>query len=83
MKIGQCEKCKKLTWIENHHILPQCEYGDGETYELCPNCHNDYHQKLGFKNLKGKSIEFHFEMFFRWMAGLSIVLALILTFIFL
>jgi len=77
MKKGHCEKCKKYTYVAEHHILPKCEFGDGETVDLCSNCHTDYHQKLGFKNLKGNSMEFHYEKFLRWLTGLSIVLALI------
>lgn len=78
MKKGLCEKCKKFTWIEKHHILPQCDFSEKETYKLCPTCHTDYHQKLGNKNLKGKTIEFHYLNFYRWLAGLSIVSIIVL-----
>ncbi len=70
-----CEKCENYGWVEKHHVLPKCEFGDdGELVKLCPNCHTDYHQKLGRKNLKNKSMVFHFEKFYRWLAGLSIIL---------
>lgn len=79
MKKDFCEKCRKFTWIEFHHPLPKSVFGEGETCKLCSNCHTDYHQKLGGKNLKNDSMEFHLEKFFRWLAGLSIVLALIIA----
>jgi len=74
MKKGYCRKCERYDWIEDHHILPQSDFGEGETIELCPNCHTDYHVKLGRKNLKGQSIEYHYEHFYKWLAGLIIVI---------
>ena len=81
MKKGYCRKCEKYEWIQDHHILPQCDFGNGETIELCPNCHNDYHQQLGRKNLKGNTIEFHYLNFYKWLAGLSILIILTLILI--
>ncbi len=79
MKKDFCQKCGKYGWVEKHHVLPQCEFkGDGDIYKLCPNCHTDYHQKLGFKNLKNKSMEFHFYKFYRWLMGFSIILIITL-----
>lgn len=76
----RCQKCNQYTWIEEHHILPKSVFkGAGEKYKLCSNCHTDYHQKLGSKNLKNPSAEFHFEKFYRWIAGLTIVIILFLS----
>ncbi len=73
MAEGYCEKCREFGPIEKHHILPKCDFGEtGQIIRLCPTCHRKYHNALGKKNLKGNSMEFHFEKFFRWMAGLSI-----------
>ncbi len=77
MKKDICEKCGKYGWIENHHVLPQCEFkGEGDIVKLCPNCHTDYHKKLGKKSLHNKSMKFHFEKFYRWLAGLTIIFTL-------
>jgi len=78
MEKGYCRKCGKYDWLHQHHILPFSKFGNGETVNLCPNCHTDYHKKLGRKNLKNDSIEFHYEMFFRWLTGLSIGIAILL-----
>jgi len=78
MKQGNCRKCGKFGFIEDHHILPQSTFGKNkQIYELCPNCHTEYHDKLGNKDLKDESMEFHFEKFFRWLYGLGIVAFLV------
>ncbi len=77
MKKAVCQKCLKYGIVEEHHILPKSTFGMGETFDLCPNCHTDYHEKLGSKNLKNDSMEFHFNAFFRWLSGLSIVFVLL------
>jgi hypothetical protein len=69
-----CKKCGKYGNIQEHHILPRSTFGENdEKIQLCPNCHVDYHDQLGLKNISNPSIEFHFNKFFRWLAGLSIV----------
>jgi ribosomal protein L31 len=79
MKYGICEKCKKESWLETHHILPKSTFGDNEeTIDLCPNCHTDYHQKLGVENMKNADMAFHFYFFDKWLYGLlSIILAIL------
>jgi hypothetical protein len=72
MEKDYCQKCHQYNWVELHHILPECEFGDGETIKLCPTCHTDYHILTGFNKEKGLSMEHHFEKFYRWLAGLSI-----------
>jgi len=43
-KIGLCQKCNIKFYIHNHHILPKANFGnDGETIDLCPNCHTHCH----------------------------------------
>jgi len=78
-----CQKCGKTGIVDLHHVLPQCDFnGLGDIVKLCPTCHKKYHKELGRKNLKGNSMEFHFEKFYRWLAGLSIILILLLTIFF-
>ncbi len=65
MKKGTCAKCKKYTWVEEHHILPK------------PTCHTDFHQHLGQENLKNDDMVYQFYTFSKWLCGLSAVLLLI------
>lgn len=70
MKQDNCRKCGKLFWVEKHHILPKSIFGENRfTVWLCPNCHTDYHQKLGHTNLKNPDSQFHFEFFRQWLVG--------------
>ena len=78
MKKAVCAKCNKYTYVDSHHILPQSVFGKNkETIDLCPNCHREYHDKLGSKNLKNESMEFHLYFFYRWQNGLLAFLILI------
>ena len=78
MKKGVCAKCQKFTYIDSHHILPQSVFGKNkETIDLCPNCHREYHDKLGTKNLKKKEMEFHLYFFYKWLSGLVVIACLI------
>jgi len=79
MKQGYCKKCGSLGFIEDHHILPKKTFkvNNTETFELCPNCHNEYHIRLGKKNLANPEMEFHFVTFFKWLYGLGIALFLL------
>jgi predicted HNH restriction endonuclease len=78
MKKDYCRKCGKYGSVQEHHILPQSTFGkNNEKINLCPNCHADYHEQLGRNNLSNTSMEFHFEKFFKWISGLSIIVALI------
>lgn len=77
MKKNYCAKCGKYGYVEEHHALPRSTFGENdEKYFLCPNCHTEYHDKLGWKNLINPSMEYHLTKFFRWLAGLSIVAAI-------
>jgi len=74
MKKDNCKKCKKLLFIEDHHILPQSTFGKNEHIDdLCPTCHTEYHQYLGTKDLKNENMEFHFEKYYRWLYGLGVL----------
>ena len=78
MKKAVCAKCQKFTYIDSHHILPQSVFGKNkETIDLCPNCHREYHDKLGSKNLKNKDMEFHLYFFYKWLSGLLVVVSLV------
>ena len=70
MRKDKCRKCEEFIWVEEHHILPKATFGETEhTVWLCPNCHTDYHQKLGAKNLKNPDPQFHFDFYKKWYAG--------------
>ncbi len=70
MKEGYCEKCKKYNYLQTHHILPKSSFGEtNEKAELCSNCHTEYHQKLGYKNLKNKNMLFHLTFWYNWLYG--------------
>ena len=73
MKFGKCEKCGRKGLINMHHILPQFKFGDGDTYDLCPNCHADYHEHLGYDGLHNDDPQFHLITFFKWLCGLGII----------
>ncbi len=77
MKKDYCEKCNKYTYVEEHHIVPRGLLKNGETRSLCPNCHNEFHLKLGRKELKNPDYEFHWLFYLRWVSGFIVVLALI------
>jgi len=47
-----CKKCNEKSFCDDHHILPQKLFGDGETTPLCKSCHDEYHRFLGFKFLR-------------------------------
>jgi len=65
-----CAKCGILFWVDKHHILPKAIFkGEGEIVLLCPNCHRDYHEKLGRKNLKNPDTDFHYAFYRKWLAG--------------
>jgi NAD-dependent SIR2 family protein deacetylase len=81
MRKGKCDKCGKITYVEEHHILPKSTFGENDQkVDLCPNCHTDYHQELGTKNLKNPDIVFHLFFYEKWKYGL---LGLLLLLVFL
>ena len=76
----KCRKCGKYMYCDNHHILPKEIFGEGETENLCKNCHDEFHRALGYKYLRKdhkKNMEFYLEKYFRWLAGLAIVTVLL------
>lgn len=83
-KLETCKKCGEEFYCDKHHLLPKGLFGEGETDFLCPNCHREFHKKLGYKYLRKEnkqSMEFYFEKYFRWLAGLTIIgVILFLTF---
>lgn len=60
MKKSKCGKCGQITYVETHHILPKATFGENDQkVDLCPNCHTEYHLKLGTQNLKNPDMVFH------------------------
>ncbi len=51
-KMKECRKCGKPYYCDEHHILPEGIFGEGETVPLCKNCHDKYHRFLGHKYLR-------------------------------
>jgi 5-methylcytosine-specific restriction endonuclease McrA len=50
-KKGTCKKCGNYFYVHEHHILPKSKFGkDGETVELCPNCHTHFHEYSKLNN---------------------------------
>jgi len=80
----ECAKCGKYTYVEEHHILPKSVFGkNDETVFLCPNCHTDYHQKLGRENLKNPDMVFHLLFYNKCLYGLlSLVIAVLFYYYF-
>ncbi len=77
MEKAKCRKCGKYDYVEKHHVVPQGILKDGETVQLCPNCHTKYHIKLGRKNLKNHNFEFYWKHYLKWINGLLLILILI------
>ena len=70
MKYGECEKCKRQTYLHKHHVLPKTTFGENDSVRyLCPTCHTEYHQALG-KEIKNPDMKFHFYFFDKWFYGL-------------
>lgn len=76
-----CEKCGKPYFCDEHHILPKAIFGDGETKNLCKNCHDEFHRYLGHKYLQKENkqpMEFYIEKYWRWIVGLTIIIGIFL-----
>lgn len=76
----ECVKCEQKFYCDKHHILPQGLFGEGETADLCKNCHDEFHRYLGHKYLRKEnrqSMEFYLEKWYTWLYMLSISGALI------
>jgi len=81
-KKARCEKCGKFFWVDNHHVLPKAVFkGEGDVVKLCPNCHRDYHEHLGRKNLKNPDEKFHKAFFLKWLTGALLALLGVLFFL--
>lgn len=78
-----CKKCGGSFYCDEHHILPKTIFGDGETDNLCKNCHDEFHRHLGYKYLRKENkqpMEFYLEKYYKWLyLG---VIALVLLFVF-
>ena len=75
MRKDNCAKCGKYTFVESHHILPKNMFGEmGDKVDLCPNCHREYHEKLGYKNLKNSDMVFHLLTYYKWLNGLLVLI---------
>jgi len=75
MRYGKCKRCGKKYWLEKHHIYPQSKFKDDKNIiYLCPNCHTDYHQKLGVIKSEKKSFYYSFYMSWLWRALILLII---------
>ena len=80
MEMEKCPRCGTLAYLEIHHILPQSTFdGKGKTERLCPNCHTEYHKKMGNKSLQNPDEDFHDYHFWHWYYTGLIVLLIIVS----
>lgn len=75
MRYGKCQKCKQSAWLERHHIYPQSKFGKGHYIYICPNCHTDYHQKLG--EIKSNDKDFYYRFYISWLWRIIVLLVLL------
>ena len=78
-----CRKCGKELYCEKHHILPFSLFGNGETDNLCPTCHDEYHKELGYKYLKEEnkqSMEFYIYKYYKWLSGVGLIVLFLYTY---
>ncbi len=78
----KCRKCKKAFYCDKHHILPKGLFGEGETDNLCKNCHDEFHRELGHKYLRKKhkqSMEFYLEKYLKWLYTSCIIAVVFIT----
>lgn len=79
MRKEKCRKCGQFTYVYKHHPLPQAIFGKGknnmdlDTVHLCGNCHTDYHEYLGKKELKNPDAKFHYQKWYTWFYMLCAV----------
>lgn len=74
MERGPCERCKTVTVLEKHHILPQNKFdGEGRVIKLCPTCHREFHDLLGTKNVKKDDPDYHQYTFWKWFITRSMI----------
>lgn len=72
-----CEKCKQEFYVHRHHILSKALFGEGETIDLCPNCHTHYHEYAN-KNLKNpKNKEEVLRVWNKWFKSITITCIII------
>ncbi len=65
-----CVKCGDEAYCDDHHILPEGIFGEGETKPLCKTCHDKFHRELGHKYLRKKNaqpMEFYFQKWYTWL----------------
>jgi len=75
-EMKRCERCNSMAFLEKHHVWPKSIFlGLGPVIELCPNCHREYHIKLGKKKLQNPDTEYHEKTFdFWWKTGIIMVI---------
>ena len=72
----KCKKCKKYFCCDNHQILPKTIFGEGETDNLCKNCHDEYHRFVGhkyFRKENKQNMEFYLHKYYKLLYGAGII----------
>lgn len=73
----QCDKCGEFHYCDSHHILPKGIYeGEGETVNLCKNCHDELHRYIGYKYSRKKHKqprEFYYRKYSFWISMILII----------
>ena len=78
-KRGICKKCNKYFYIHNHHILPKSKFGkEGETVELCPNCHTHFHEFSNIHTGNPNDADEARSIWNIWFTSITVSMALLL-----
>lgn len=78
-RIDRCEKCDTVTYVHKHHILKKSVFGEGETIDLCPNCHTKYHEFLYKQDIDQKDMEANLFAWFKWFHAMILILGIIIS----
>jgi len=78
-KKGKCKKCGNIFYLHQHHILPKSKFGkNGETVELCPNCHTHFHEYSKKHTKNPKDADEARSIWNIWFTTVSVVMSVII-----
>jgi len=76
-KKGKCDKCGILFYLHKHHILPKSIFGkQGETSNLCPNCHTHFHVYSNLNTKNKGDIKEAKAIWKKWLKKVSVVVTI-------
>ena len=83
-KKGNCKKCGVYFYVHEHHILPRSIFGNqGNTVELCPNCHTHFHEYSKKHTLDPKDEQEALKIWTTWLKKIPLIVSLLLVGLFL